>query len=330
MEEFKNGSPDTTDNSTLSLSINTGPGGASLGGTTQNVPVINGIAKFTEVTANTVGTYTINANDSNSNYGYITSLPFTILSGSKSLQFNVEPANGSPVNTFIPFQVAVYQNGQILSTDNSTLINVTIAIPNGAAYGGGYNVPVVNGIADFQNVDHFDVAQLAETYGVVLQATASGDASATSDAFSVTPEAASRLIVSGPATATAGSSIPGFAFSLEDPLYDVMNNDSSSVSVSILSGPAGATIGGTLTEPENVGFHDLVLYKAGNYTLQFTDTPTASPHLHTSRLAPAPWAPNWPLSSNPPTPPPAIPSRRRSRWRCSTSSAMSLPPTTPR
>ena len=78
-----------------------------------------------------------------------------------------------------------------------------------------------------------------------------------------------------PASATAGSAIrPAITVNVEDSNGSTVQTDGSTVTATIASGPAGATLGGT-SSVQAVGgvatFSNLTLNTAGTYTLMFTD-----------------------------------------------------------
>ncbi|MGA2441323.1 MAG: choice-of-anchor Q domain-containing protein [Tepidisphaeraceae bacterium] len=264
-EEDSSGNPVVSDNSSY---VTLGVSGGTLSGSL-TAQVSNGVATFNGLSPNATGTYTLAAIDGNDTAG---SLSFTV--ASTELVFTQEPQSftmGSnvPVPTF---QVSVEQNGSVVTNDNS-LIGVTILVPNGASWVNG-QVHAVNGVATFSN---FFIGSLSEEYYITLQATDlsnSSIASGESNSFSVNPGPPTVLNVTGGGTTSVGSSIsPGFQFQFSGVGLDYLANDSSSVTASIFSGPDGGTLSGTLTEPENVGFNNLVINNvAGDYTLQFTDT----------------------------------------------------------
>jgi uncharacterized delta-60 repeat protein len=79
-----------------------------------------------------------------------------------------------------------------------------------------------------------------------------------------------------PTNAIAGQAIsPGITVTVEDSGENVVATDNSSVTLSIASGPAGATPGGTLTANAINGmatFSNVILDAAGSYTLMAADT----------------------------------------------------------
>ena len=121
------------------------------------------------------------------------------------------------------------------------------------------------------------------TYTVTMQASQVADtsgnfvAAGTLGTFSVTvPSSATRLAFAvQPKSAIAGATLsPAITISVLDSKGHLVTNDNSSVTIAIASGPAGASLSGTLTVPVHNGlaiFSDLSLTKAGKYTLRATD-----------------------------------------------------------
>jgi hypothetical protein len=83
-----------------------------------------------------------------------------------------------------------------------------------------------------------------------------------------------------PSSITAGDSFgSALTVAVEDPSGNILVNNNSNVTISILSGPAGATLAGTITVPAVNGvatFSDLSLNLSGSYTLRATDGPISS------------------------------------------------------
>src|SRR5262249_54397348 len=91
MVEDGNGNTLTSDNSIVSVSIASGPNGATLGGATA-VPAVNGVATFSDLTLITAGAYTLMFSD-----GSLTSVVSSSFSiaplGAAKLVFTQQPGN---------------------------------------------------------------------------------------------------------------------------------------------------------------------------------------------------------------------------------------------
>lgn len=83
--EDENGNVVATDNSFVSLSVDSGPTGATLGGST-SVQAVNGIATFSNLTLLDAGTYTLSASDNDLNPA--TSAQFTVASAAPVVTAN--------------------------------------------------------------------------------------------------------------------------------------------------------------------------------------------------------------------------------------------------
>lgn len=78
-----------------------------------------------------------------------------------------------------------------------------------------------------------------------------------------------------PSAATAGNVVaPPITVDIENPAGSIVTTDTSNVTLAIASGPSGAVMGGTLTEPADSGeatFSAITLSEPGTYTLTATD-----------------------------------------------------------
>jgi hypothetical protein len=179
---------------------------------------------------------------------------------------------GQPITPAV--RVAVQDD--LLATVTGATNSVTIALaanPGGATLGGTATVNAVAGIATFSNLT------LDKTgTGYTLLATSSGLISATSNPFNVTAGAANRLSLTTQPSATAQS---GVVFSSQ-PVAQVLDLGGNPVlqagiqiTAAISSGPAGASLGGTLTVASNASgaavFGNLSITGGpGTYSLMFS------------------------------------------------------------
>ena len=102
-------------------------------------------------------------------------------------------------------------------------------------------------------------------YGVTTAGGANGDGAV----FELTPSSTQAVITSQPTVAAAGAS-QSFSVSLENFAGTVDAGNDANVTLSIASGPSGATLGGTLTASAVNGvasFTGITLSEAGTYTL---------------------------------------------------------------
>jgi uncharacterized repeat protein (TIGR03803 family) len=269
----------TTDSSTVTLSIDTGPG--AIGGT-DSVAAVNGVATFSNVTFNTLGSYTLTASD-----GSLTtanSNSFTVDAISTKLAFSVQPstvAAGSAISPSITVDVEDSIGG-VVTSDSS---NVTLSINSGpGSIGGTDTVAAVNGVATFSNV----VLDTAGSY--TLEATDSTLTAATSSSFTVTPGNASKVVYSTqPTSVTAGvANSPSIVVDVEDAFGNIETSNSSNVTLSVASG--GGSVSGTATVAAVNGvatFSNAILDTAGTHTLLASDGALNSATSNSFTVSPA-------------------------------------------
>ncbi len=149
--------------------------------------------------------------------------------------------------------------------DTSFDDNVTVADSSGAAVGGTLTVPASGGVATFTGLSE-DQA----TFGTTLLASSTDLNPATTSSFSVTPAAATQLVVEGP----FGNVLPNAPFGTtvfaEDLYGNLVPSAGGDITLSLSPNPSG--LGGTLTAPlvlGMAGFPDLKIGQAGSgYTIE--------------------------------------------------------------
>ncbi|HEX6746985.1 MAG TPA: Ig-like domain-containing protein, partial [Longimicrobium sp.] len=256
----------------VTIAIGTNPSGGALSGTA-TVAAVNGVATFSNLSIDKVGTgYTLAAT-SGSLTG-ATSNAFDILpAGASKLAFTVQPSNTAAGAAISPAVQVTIQDG-FGNTVTSATDNVTIAIgtnPSGGALGGTATVAAVNGVATFSDLS-IDKAGM----GYTLAATSGSLTGATSAAFNVTAGNASKLVFSvQPSNTTAGVAIsPAVKVEIQDALGNLVTTATDNVSMAIGNNPAGGTLSGTTTVAAVGGvatFSNLSIDKAGTgYTLAAT------------------------------------------------------------
>jgi uncharacterized repeat protein (TIGR03803 family) len=262
----------TTDNSNVTLSIGSGPG--SVYGTL-TVAASDGVATFSTVNFRVAGSYTLTASDGSLTPA--TSNSFTVTPAPAShLIFATQPSNviaGAANSPSIVLDVED-QFGNLVTSDSS---NVTIAVSYGAGSASGtLTVAAGGGVATFNNVE------IDKSGNYELTATDGGLLEATSNGFTVSPAAASKLVYGfQPSGVTAGvADSPSIVAVVEDQYNNIITTDSSNVTLSVATGPGSA--GGTLTVAATSGvatFSNVFFDTSGNYTLTASDgslTPTTS------------------------------------------------------
>jgi len=255
----------TNNDSIVTLSIKSGPAGASLGGTT-SLAADNGIATFSDILLETAGHYRLMASEGDL---VVASKTITILpAAAANVNFVQEPVNvvaGHQFSSRIEVSVTdAFGNAVANGTE------VTLAVdgaPGGGAIFGKTAAVTHNGIARFSNVT-------LRTAGDYTLTALAGSVSAQSVSFAVSPAAASRMAFILP----PGDSLPDTPFDVQIELLDkygnVATNDSSTVTVTLRTHPVHALLSGTNSAAVTDGlavFSGLSLQMTGAYSLRFAD-----------------------------------------------------------
>lgn len=159
--------------------------------------------------------------------------------------------------------------GNLLASDNS-MVTLSIASgPGGATLVGGGETNAIDGVATFPALS----LPVAGTY--VLKASDGVLTPGLSTSFIST--GVPRLVfVQQPTATTAGTAIsPPIVVDIDSAAGPLATTDDSIVTLSILSGPTGAELGGSVTLNAVNGvatFPDVVPTEPGNYTIEATDT----------------------------------------------------------
>jgi sugar lactone lactonase YvrE len=171
-------------------------------------------------------------------------------------------------NPFAVIVAVVDANGFTVSGYNGP-VKVSLGT---SSYPGDLNpttVTAVNGLATF-NLSLTQASTDSLPYN--LSFSADGVVGVSSANFAVLPQAASAVFfVQGPINTAVGQPIhPTVTVDAEDTYGNPVTDFSGDVTIQVASGPAGASLGGTLTEEASGGvasFPDLTLNQIGTYTL---------------------------------------------------------------
>ncbi len=178
-------------------------------------------------------------------------------------------------------------SGNLLTSFNGTVTVALLNNPGGSTLGGTLSVTAQNGVATFSDLT---LNKTGTAYTLLVSGT--GLAGATTNDITVTPAAASQLVVSSqpPGSVLVGSGF-GLVVTAEDPFDNVDTNFGGSVAVALFSNPGGATLGGTVSVTAQYGvatFSGLTLDRAWYrlYTLGHQQRPVHGDHQRLQRDAP--------------------------------------------
>jgi len=262
-----------TATNTVSVSL---VGAGTLGGTT-SVAAVGGVATFTNLTlAGTVST-TYQLTFSSSGLGSITSNNVAVTPGTASkLVVTTAPvagASGAALTTQPVIEVRDAQDN-LVTGDNATIVSIAITAGTGGTLGGTTTKTVTNGVATFTGVTLTGTQGAAYTLGFSSTPTLTTASSAvTLGTGSATQLGVAQAAVAG-ASGQALTTQP--IIHVRDPLGSLVTSGTYTVTVSIT--PSTATFTGITSVASSNGiatFSGLTMTGTpGNYTLNFTATPT--------------------------------------------------------
>ena len=192
----------TSASGNITIAIGANPGASTLAGTA-TAAVVNGVATFSTLSLNRVGTgYTLTA--AATGLPTATSTAFNVTVGTAAqLAFTVLPSN-TPAGVAISPNVAVSVRDASGNTVTSATNSITVAIgnnPGASTLSGTATVAAVSGVATFSALSLNRVGT-----GYTLTAAATGLTGATSPAFNVTDVVAPTVLTTVPADAATGVS----------------------------------------------------------------------------------------------------------------------------
>jgi streptogramin lyase len=193
---------------------------------------------------------------SSSQFVVTTQPPTSVMAGTGfGLSVTAEDSSGNPITSF----------------DGTVTVGLDTN-PGGATLGGTLTATASNGVASFSGLTLNEAAA-----GYTLNASGGGYGWGVTNAITVTPAAASQLVITTEPPATVKLSGPfGLQASIEDAYGNVVTTATNTVSVAFANNPTGATLGGTLSVAASQGvatFSNLTINKLGNgYTLAVSST----------------------------------------------------------
>jgi len=274
--ENSSGDVDTNATGSITVALGTSTGTGALSGTLTE-PVVNGVATFSDLSINQGGNYTLSAASANAT-GSATSNAFQIGSGDHLVITN-QPT-GSKLNAPIPLTVAVEGDSNAIDASATGTINLTLNTVeggDGAALGGTVSATLKDGVATFSGDDAPKV-NVNGTYTLTADQTVNGSSidSIDSDEFSVGSDTL-RFSLETPKTVDPDAPI---SFALEalnsEKKVDTDYDGEVEVSLNVIKGDSGTTLGGTVTGDFVDGVATFkgddapTIAQSGTYTLTMT------------------------------------------------------------
>jgi hypothetical protein len=261
----------TDDKSQMAVSIAVGPGGFAIGGGTDVVTTVKGVATFNNLKLNVAGSYTLKFSDSMLTMALNKTITIVPAAPTK-LAFAVQPVSGTAGKALMPaVMVKVEDVFNNVVTTNTSIVKLSMASgPTGGALFGTLAANAVKGIASFANLS----MKRAGAYR--LKAVDGALTAGTSGTIAIAPAAAATLVITQqPLTGKAAVALsPALIVKIEDVFGNVETANTSIVSLAISTGPVGALMGGTKSVHAVKGiatFSNVTLSKKGNYTLKALD-----------------------------------------------------------
>jgi hypothetical protein len=233
------------------------------------VTAVNGVAAFT-VDVTLAGTFTLTATSGSLTPATTTGFDVTPAAASR-LVVATQPPSRVTAGAGFGLTIKVEDRfGNVVTSFTGTVSLALAKNPGGSTLGGTVTVTVINGVATFSGLTLRKAGS-----GYTLTASSGGLTAATTSGVTVTPAAASKLVITTqpPSRVTPGLGF-GLAVAVEDPFGNVVTSFTGTVSLALAKNPGGSTLGGTVTVTVINGvatFSGLILRKAGSgYTLTAT------------------------------------------------------------
>ena len=250
----------------ISVNLTLSSGTGTLTGTTTRATDAQGLATFTGLSIELVGSKQLKA--SGTGFQSATSNSFTITPGPAArLRMQTEPSASATAGAVFGQQPIVWvedAGGNHLTTDNSTVVTAT-RLAGAGTLQGILTVTARNGTVTFSNLSH----NIADTISVLFTSgTLTPD---TSRSILVNPAAAARLAYVQQPTNTVGGAviIPAVTVALQDAFGNRVTTTGTSVTIALFSGTG--ILNGTLSRSTSSGlatFNNLSINLAGPKTVR--------------------------------------------------------------
>ncbi len=272
----------------VTIALASGPVGAAISGT-ETLSVSHGVATFSGLAIGLAGAgYSIRF--TSASLAPVTTGTFSVVPAAASqLVITTQPPKSVTAGQTFSVGVSVEDAHDNVVTDYKGTVQLALAAAQGtASLGGTTSLAVVDGVANFTGL-----FVLAVDTSDTVQAAAAGLTGATTSAFSVVAptggqtslDTPSQVVITASPTSTtpmsAGASF-SIAVALEDSRGVVQTGYNGPVTIALVSGPGGGTLGGTMTVQASHGiatFTGLTIGQAaGDYTIRLSsgNVPTAA------------------------------------------------------
>jgi uncharacterized delta-60 repeat protein len=260
-------------NGTMTVALANNQSGATLGGTL-TATASNGVATFSNLSLTTAASgYTLDVSASGLGED-VTSAVTVTPAAAAQVAITTEPPASVTAGSGFGLQARIEDwYGNVETGDNTDVVATVLASnPGGAALGGTLSATVSSGVVTFSRLTLITAAP-----GYTLAVSSGGLFSATSSAITVTPAAATQVVITGQPPASVGLNASfDLSAAIEDAYGNVETSASSTVKVAMDNNPGGAKLGGTLSVKASKGvatFSGLTLNKVGTgYTLELTSS----------------------------------------------------------
>ncbi len=248
----------TTDNRTITLAIQSNPGGAALNGT-KSLLTVSGVATWTagqslDIAVTSDG-YTLRASHDGAVFtgtDTVDSAAFNITPNIPHvLEFTTQPVTTDAGDDLLPEVTIKDVHDNVVTNDIRTITLTFQANPGGTTLNGDVDIVTVNGVATWTGAHNLNITKVAQNYQ--LKATGSGAFSGSdnvnSNTFDITPNVPHVLeFTTQPTTSTAGVPLVP-EITIKDAHDNVVTNDDRTITMTFQANPGGATLLGDVDIP---------------------------------------------------------------------------------
>jgi subtilisin-like proprotein convertase family protein len=263
------GNPDPDFDGSVTVAIANGPSGSALGGGSTTVAASGGIATFSGLTLNKVGSVALQLSVSGLGTVQTNSINVTAAAAAKLVIVSEPPTSVTAGATFGVEVEAQDQYGNLATSFSGSVTAALLPTSSGATLGGTITAVASAGMALLNGLS---VDQAGTGYAIRIGATDNSLTTATTTPFQVTAAAAAHVVIATqpPSSLTAG--VPfGLTITIEDQFNNLVTTFSGTVTIAMSNNPGTGTLDGLLTVPATGGqaaFSPLYLDTAGSgYTI---------------------------------------------------------------